>query len=206
LFGNRAQSTFGNPNFAGNYFAMVSVAALGLVLLYHRNWKKGLALAGFGLNLFGMLASFTRGAWIAFGLALLVLILAAWGLLRKNLSWLGTAVLVLVIAAGLLFLTPFGARLIPRVATLQQAETFFKDRGVFWEAGWLTALRYPVSGAGLETLRLSHRPYKTADYLPMEEERKFQYSGLDRAHNEFLDVAAMRVFVGLAAYLWFLVA
>jgi len=65
------------------------------------------------------------------------------------------------------------------------------------------AVHYPLLGSGPETFRLAFRPFISPAYV--EREGSFDtYSNLDRAHNELLDVAAMRGGVGLVVYLFFL--
>ena len=202
----RISSTFGNANFSGQFFAISSLLALGLVLLYRGGWRKLMALAAFGLNLFCLLETYTRGAWIAFGLAiLLVTILGARMFWAQNRSWVSGIVVLVILSLLLTYSLPGtpSTSLLPRLQSLFSDRTFFSSRGIFWQQGLNVAVHYPLLGSGPETFRLAFRPFISPAYV--EREGSFDtYSNLDRAHNELLDVAAMRGAVGLVVYLFFL--
>jgi O-antigen ligase len=204
----RLSSTFGNSNFAGQFFAMAGVVSLGLLLLYHRVWMKLLCLASFGLNLFALLETYTRGAWVALALGLIVLFAAgAWGLIARNRVWLGVIVLLILAALLLTYLLPGTERyaLIPRLGTLFSVDAF-SSRAPYWQEGVNVAIHYPLLGSGPETFRLAFRPFKSPAYLIGEsEETTPRYSNLDRAHNEFIDVATARGLIGLVVFMVFLV-
>ena len=205
----RVPSTFGNSNFSGQFFAISSILALGLLLLYHAGWKKLLALLVFGANIFMLLETYTRGAWVAFGfVALLMIVLGIRVLFYRNRAWVGGIVVLVVLSLFVTYLLPGagGYSLIARLESLFSENMFFRSRGVYWQQGLNVAESYPILGSGPETLRLAYRPLISEAYLEREQVLGEINSDLDRAHNEFIDVAAMRGLVGLVIFLFFLVS
>jgi len=206
---HRVSSTLGNSNFAGQLFAMGGLLAFGLLLHYRRLWVKVLCLAAFGLNVFALLETYTRGAWLAFALGLAILLAAgAWGLLSRNRAWLAGITLLLLLSVLATILLPGTERyaLLPRIGSLFN-EQVFASRSSYWREGLNVALAYPLLGSGPETFRLAFRPYKSAAYIQNEaSEATPSYSNLDRAHNEWIDVAASRGGIGLLLFFVFLAA
>ncbi|MEI6310358.1 MAG: O-antigen ligase family protein, partial [bacterium] len=206
---HRVVSTLGNSNFAGQLFAIGGLLSFGLLLHYRRAWVKILCLAAFGLNLFALLETYTRGAWVAFAVGLVVLFAAgAWILLYRNRAWLIGISLFILLAVSATFLLPGtrGYALLPRLSTLF-SEQIIASRSFQWREGLNVALAYPLLGSGPETLRLAFRPYKSVDYIRYEAGYSTPlYSNLDRAHNEWIDVAAARGGIGLLLFLVFLAA
>ncbi|MCX5970608.1 MAG: O-antigen ligase family protein, partial [Coprothermobacterota bacterium] len=204
----RVVSTLGNSNFAGQLFALGGLLAFGLLLHYRRAWVKVLCLAAFGLNLFALLETYTRGAWVAFAVGLVVLFAAgAWILLYRNRAWLIGISLFILLAVSATFLLPGTGSyvLLPRLSTLF-SEQIIASRSYQWREGLNVALAYPLLGSGPETLRLAFRPYKSVDYIRYEAGYSTPlYSNLDRAHNEWIDVAAARGGIGLLLFIVFLV-
>lgn len=205
----RVTSTFGNANFAGQFYAMSSIAALGLMLLFHKSWKKLLALLAFGLSLLVLLETFTRGAWVSFFITLALLFpLGVWGLLPRNRTWIVSIAIFMAVA---LFLA-YSLAGTENYSFLSRLESFFSEqifdsRLPYWEQGISVAENNLAVGSGPETLRLAFRPFKTEAYLAGEASESAQkYSNLDRAHNELIDIAASRGLIGLAAFAFFLVS
>ena len=205
----RVSSTLGNSNFAGQLFAIGGLLAFGLLLNYRRAWVKILYLAAFGLNLFALLETYTRGAWLAFAVGLVVLLaVGAWILLYRNRAWLIGISLFILLAVSATFLLPGTERyaLLPRLGTFF-SESVFASRSNQWREGLNVALAYPLLGSVPETFRLAFRPYKSVQFIQNEaSESTPHYSNLDRAHNEWIDVAAARGGIGLLLFLVFLAA
>lgn len=69
----RAYSTFGNPNVLGEYLVAVLAMNLMLFALGSNLWRKALLLLPLGINGITLLLTFSRGAWIGFALAFLIM-------------------------------------------------------------------------------------------------------------------------------------
>jgi len=204
---HRVPSTFGNSNFSSQFFAISSILSLGLLLLYHAGWKKLLALLVFGASIFMLLETYTRGAWVAFGFAaLLMIVLGIRTLFYRNRAWVGGIVVLVLLSLLFTYLLPGTGEysLVARLESLFRENMFFQSRGVYWQQGLMVAENYPILGSGPDTLRLAYRPFISEAYLAQEQAQGEINSDLDRAHNEFIDVAAMRGLVGLVIFLFFL--
>jgi hypothetical protein len=69
-FAQRAFSTYGNPNILGGFLTFSIPIALGLALAEKDTRLRMLFWGGFFLNVFVLVASFTRAAWIGGAVAL----------------------------------------------------------------------------------------------------------------------------------------
>ncbi len=70
----RPQATLGNPNHAGAYLAAAAPAALGLLLGRSSLYGRAAAGLAFVLTLAALVVTFSRGAWLAGGVACLLVI------------------------------------------------------------------------------------------------------------------------------------
>jgi len=72
----RAYGTTAHPNHLGGYAAVLALMMLGGCLLAQRRWVQLLAASGLAVGVFLLGLTFSRGAWIGFGLATAYLLLA----------------------------------------------------------------------------------------------------------------------------------
>lgn len=111
----RVSSTFGNPLFAGAYFALVVPVTLGLGTAHVARTRSLLAGAGWSLVLGTQLAAavftLSRGPWVAVSVALLVLLALLWRVsgprpaTRSALVLVAALALVILVGAGVPSLT-----------------------------------------------------------------------------------------------------
>lgn len=203
-WGTSAFSTLGNANFFGSFTAMYLALAAGRYLSAPKGDRgTGFWLAGAGVAYYGLLTSLSRGAWLAAGAALAVAVaamaLARMGLPLRRLASL--ALLVAVLTVGWRLADPMAGR---RVAdfvqdTSQQTGTV-GQRLWIWRGTLGAVAARPWFGWGLESL---------GRVFPQFEPPGRQAAGLtgliiDRAHNDYLQVAVSSGVLGLAAYLWLL--
>lgn len=74
LVSGRANGIFSEPNQLGSFTALGALVALGLALGLRTRRTRMLAALGAAGAIAGMLLSFSRGAWIGFGMGVLVLV------------------------------------------------------------------------------------------------------------------------------------
>ena len=65
---------------------------------------------------------------------------------------------------------------------------------------------YPVLGIGPDTTGIVYQKYLAKVFSVEENDNGFQFPRQDRIHNDILDTTVTRGFIGLATYLWLLVA
>ena len=183
----RATLGFGWPNDLGIFMA------LGIPLcVYTYETARGrgprfLALACLGAALLGLVASFSRGSWLAVVASTVVLLVA--GQRRFVLRiWLGTLVAVLMIEVVT------GGAIIGRV-TSQIGGSFFDQRAALTLAGLLMFQAHPIVGVG-------PGGFGTAlDHYGAQIPWLWDYVG--SAHNSYVHMAAETGLVGLIALLAF---
>lgn len=211
----RAAGTFRQPNPYGGYLGLVAPLAVTLALWTWvgpqawspKAWLARLILAGAAVViLLGVLASWSRGAWLALAVALTATVL---GFSRRA----APAILVsagLVMAAGLVFgladLLP--ASVIGRISELgdylglvdlarvevTDANFSVMERVAHWQAAIKMWADHPWLGVGIGNYAVAYPSYA----LPRWQEP------LGHAHNVYLNFGAETGLVGLVAYgaLW----
>jgi len=210
----RAYGTFEQPNPFGGFMGMMGALLTGLfatLLLeffqLHRKfslWFLGLAVPLL-LTVGALLASWSRGAWMGFGAALLIMVAllprrSGWGLLVLSLLMLGTL--------GLYSADLLPASVLSRMTGFLDYTRFEDVRGVAINdvnyavlermAHWQTALDMWREnfwlGVGFGCYEPAYPDYRLINW-PM---------ALGHAHNYYLNLLAETGLLGLFAYLFFL--
>jgi hypothetical protein len=101
----------------------------------------------------GLVASLSRGGWLAMGLAGLLLLLWAGVAKRSRMAWGVGLLLVLAVGAGAVVLGP------GRVASRLETQKRMVNRPRIWKDAARLAADYPVLGAGAGTFLYSFQPY-----------------------------------------------
>ncbi len=219
----RAYGTFEQPNPYAGYIGTTLALALGIAWglfteisarIRRRGWRwgwkvagaRGLALLGSGIACVGMgtalVMSWSRGAWLGFGAALVMMAMA----LPRRTRW-GIMLVVVILAAliGLYRLGVLPPSLTERLTGFVQDVRFEDVRGVgindtnyavierlaHWQAA-LDMWRYRFwAGVGLGCYEPAYPDFALINWpIP-----------LGHAHNYYLNLAAETGLVGLGAYL-----
>lgn len=213
----RAFGSFGQPNPFGAFMGLVLPLALGAAWGYlneawhkrrHSTWHTDAILCLFYslsalILLLGLLVSWSRGAWLGFGVVGMVLL---W--LAPPRLWQGT--LLLIAASILIGILWFTGRIPPQIAQritdFQQDFTGFQDvRGVVisdenyavverlahWQSALDMAKSHPWLGVGFGNYEIAYPDFALINW-PL---------ALGHAHNYYLNLVAETGLIGLAAYL-----
>lgn len=180
----RAFSVFDNPNMFAAYLAFL-VPAAAYFFLNAKRWTSRLVVFALGVLLAGGLAvTYTRGAWLASAIALLIL-----GLLRDRKVLL--LMLLVMVAAPLLF----PATIVDRVATIGSLDDSSNlYRITIWKAALLMVKDYWASGVGLG-------PVPFALIYPL-----YEIAGTPTVHTHslYLQIMVETGVLGLLIFLWLL--
>ena len=217
----RAYGSFGQPNPFGGYMGLSLPVALSLAIWAWQEIVRGRAVrwqawawalfytAGTALITGGLLASWSRGAWLGAAAGVLVVLV-----LRSRLAAILSGVAVLLLLAGLL-LGAFSPDVIPAPIAQRMADipAYF---------GLTDVLSQPVTDENFSVLeRVAHwvaaqRMWALAPWLGVGPGNYAQVypqvrlpqweDALGHAHNIYLNVAAETGLIGLAAYVAFMVA
>ena len=176
--------TFGNPNFAGSFYGLMSAYLLALVLDSNKNKYLRLASAVLiPLNFLCIVATDTTQGLLVFGLTNSI-VLGFYLKLKLRKNWLlrtfvaTFALTFSVIFAGILQKGPLVDLVYKRSVSL---------RGVYWDAAFNAGLNNFWTGVGLDGLGDWYRRYrslKAATWLPGPD------TVTNSAHNQFLDLFA----------------
>lgn len=209
----RAYGSFGQPNPYGGYLGLILPISLALFVgsfdqRPFLSWRKALALGMLFLTILAaMVMSLSRGAWLGFISAALVIALA-----KSRKTRIVALILVFTIALVALIgmydlipgeiRAPFAAFFTefsvfdPREAFVTPENYSIVERMAQWYAAWNMFLDYPLIGLGIGNFKAFYPEYT----LP-----QFWLAG-QHAHNYYLNTLAETGILGLTAYLLFVVS
>ncbi len=208
----RAFGSFGQPNPFGGFIAMLAPLALCLTLASLLRWQQRrstgnlAAVAGHillsALLVAGLIASWSRGAWLAFASAAILMLLALPRRLLHGLLLTGTALLLvaLVWSAGLLP-ESLSARLVSstadyfafedmRGAPISPSNYPVVERLAHWQAALNMATAHPWLGVGLGNYEFEYEQFRLLNWP----------DALGHAHNFWLNILAETGILGLLVY------
>ncbi|MCC6613328.1 MAG: O-antigen ligase family protein [Anaerolineae bacterium] len=219
----RAFGTFGQPNPFGGFMGLIAplaiTSALSHLLALWRRWRAlrrvdAGALAGLvfygaasAVIALALMLSWSRGAWLGFGVSLAVV---AFALPRRLSLSLGLAAALLIGFGGLYASGRLPASVAERLGTIVEELFSLRDvRGVditpenyavierlaHWQAAVEMATNQPWLGVGLGNYEAAYPAYRLLNW-------KFP---LGHAHNYYLNVLGETGIIGLIAYGAFMV-
>ena len=210
--GDRAASTVGYYLPLAAYLTLMMGATLVLYFRTEGRWERGLWLLALGLMGACWLYTYTRGGVLGVGLALPIVLYLAHrrlGSVRPLLPPLAAVAAALCLAyllspQSMNVINRFGDANVARsLETLPEgADVSVTTRLLMWRDTVPVILERPLLGHGPDNFA---EPFKEHEG---EDLRAFFPNGevIDKAHNEFLQVAATTGLLGLAAYLWLFVS
>lgn len=225
----RVSSTIGNPSFFGAYMLVSIFISFALLLQSfvrneaeddaadqspekskrHPLWlQRSFWIVAAGISTYAMFESGTRGAIIAFGLTV-ALILPATALIWANRSTvkpilLGSAGVLVVFLAGFLLLQVAGLSpgnnlsgtgLMDRIFTTRTDDGSLGPRIYSWEASWHAFTDRPLFGWGPENYSSAFQKHVDVEYFGITGEN------LDQAHAKPIEEFVTKGLIGGVAYL-----
>jgi putative inorganic carbon (HCO3(-)) transporter len=202
----RPDVTLANPDFLGIFLAMLLPVAFAKMVSRRPITTRVLAANLVVVLFFGLLASFTRAAWIGAVVGVVVVLVLRRGRFHIWPFVISASVLVVGFAvfAGIAAARPsnggggIGQALIARIASIADLKSGTENERI---ATWgdtlpLIASR-PIVGYGPDTFGLVY---------PQFERINQRFVLWDKPHEDALGVAASQGIIGLLAYIWILVA
>lgn len=219
----RVFGTFGQPNWLAAY--LISIIFLPLAkILEIRNKKVEirsylLYLISYILLFIVLLFTKSRSGLIGYGIGLIIFSLLNYknNLNKLLISYFLILISFLIFGRGVSATTDKLFTLFSPPTTVRQPLTAdttpfnsldinitpsSKIRQIVWKGAWELAKKYPLFGSGVETFAYSYYNVRPVEHN-LVSEWDFLYN---KAHNEFLNYAATTGFLGLAAYLFFLIS
>ncbi|MEX1184842.1 MAG: O-antigen ligase family protein [Gemmatimonadota bacterium] len=185
---NRATLGFGWPNELGTFFA-VSIPVCGhACVAARRGLPRFLAATGMCVSVLGLIATFSRGSWIALMAGSLILLLA--GEHRFLIRIWTVAVVLLLMSDAIL-----GGAILGRIADTA-ADPLVGQRAALMMVALLVFRENPIIGIGPGGFA------ESLDSFGPQVGWLFNYVGT--AHNAYLDIAAEMGLIGLISFLVFI--
>ena len=215
-------SLIGNPNFLGKYLVII----VPLFIAYYFSARKVtlniIYSAGFMLCLCALILTFTRASWLGFLIEFVIFgLLTGKEILRESKKKIFASMLLICIIASISI-----CALLPKKEgyffndvkdSIHSTFDFKKGTGVatrlfLWEKAIEIIKKRPLVGYGPDTNGLAMQSYnleycmKFNDWKKYMEEGKekikfYNWTVIDRAHNNYLDIAIALGLIGLAAYM-----
>ena len=220
--GSGVGSTIGNPNFLGKYLVLI----LPLCVAYYCTSPSRVAAFSYAVALLtcltALLLTFTRSSWLAFFVGLIIFfLLAGRELFRKYGKQITGAFLIICVILSIFFWVRVPNREKSFFDVVQKKIStsfdFGKGTGVatrlfVWRKTIGIIQERPFFGFGpdahskaMEGFNLEYcLKFNNWSVRKRGDRRVIRFSGLtllDRAHNNYLDIAISQGLVGLAAYL-----
>jgi O-antigen ligase/tetratricopeptide (TPR) repeat protein len=193
----RPFATMGHPNLLGAFLVMAFPLTVEAGRRALARGQRVVAAAFAGVALLatvGVAASVSRGAWLAF-VAALVVLSVGWLAIGERRSGFALGA-VLAGAAVVLVAVGAGAGILGSLAARLRDFTDSASRIHIWTAGWAMFREHPLVGAGLDTFQLAFEAKRTVAYWLVE------WNGSPaKAHNEPLHVLATQGALGGIALL-----
>lgn len=191
-------STIGNQNFLGSLMVMLSSLTFGLSLFY----KKWYYFLFFLIFFSSLLASQTRGCWIAFGIVILGYLF--WIIIYDRAKISGLILVFFVMMISAITLNYSRKNTLSKRTNSIRKEIKIKDeyagsgRLKIWEITWGVIKDHPLFGTGPENLK----PVLKSEYNT-ELNAYYRMKGvtIDKAHNEYLHIAVVTGIPSLLIYL-----
>jgi len=185
--GARMTAAMKYPNDFGAYAALSTMMASGVAIaewVRTRRVTSGIALGIAVVNAVALILTFSRSAWLGFGLAGLVALM----LYRTRYT------VPLVVAAGAV-ITLLPSPYLERLTSILHVHpgSASQERLLIWHSVLQMVHQHPWVGFGLNTFNATFPLYKHLDIM-----------GTPYAHNCFLQLAAELGLVGLVLFVWVL--
>lgn len=198
-------STMGNPNFLGSYLVLTLPIAMDLFIKYKVNY----AAVSFAILFFCLLATMTRGAWIGGAVAIISYLLLIRFYLPDYHNYKSRIIIVLILIVSLLiwFNLQSDGSFLNRIFSITNGFKEGEDidragsgRIFIWKGVINMIKEKPLFGVGIENLAEPFFRINRFEVLKTFGE----FWKVDKAHNEYLNIAATTGIPSLLIYLSFI--
>lgn len=205
----KVSSTMGNPNFLGKYLVLTIPIILSFYLQYPHSFLKYLLATGTLFAFSCLIVTYSRGSWIGFTSGLIMFIFLLFYYTKEKGKELQLILLIFLIP--IIFFNIYNPKVkgfsvaegrglvVQRALSIGELKTGMgvATRIFVWKKGLILISQKPWLGHGPETFEKAFRIYN------LEYAKKFNdYVRVDRAHNNYLDLAFTLGIPGLTAYLF----
>ncbi len=187
-FQERIFSTFGNPNFFGDFLVVMNPIVLAL---FFRKKSFHLLLLWF-LIVFSTVFSYSKGAWIGFGVGIVAFTFLFIGYIL-NISKKKKAVLIVLTSLFVISLVAGGT-----MFQLKKRPDSSSFRIFTWLSCWEMINTHPIIGTGIGTFYLTYPSYRRPQIFFIE---GMHNTESDHPENEYLEVFYDEGIIGIGIFL-----
>lgn len=191
-FGNRIFSTYGNPNFFANYMVLM----LPIIISRFIKTKSIGMLVLAVLDVFCIINTYTKGAWIGFGISSLlfvsIYIYYFTGFNKKIIRWIYISFVVL----GVLIMVG-----VVNYA-MKTSRTSVPFRVATWLSTWEMIETHPLIGSGVGSFRPLYPAYRRPIIFHLEGKHNTE---TDHAENEHLEQILDNGIIGAGIFYWMII-
>ena len=188
-FGERVFSTFGNPNFFGDFLVVMSPIVLAL---YIRKRKFNL-LALWLLIAFNVIQTKSKGAWLGFGAGLLIFTFLYLGFFLNTQKTKVRRILIILAACTILAV---GGGIYQNLKQRTDSASF---RIFTWVSTWEMINTHPWIGTGLGSFYVTYPAWRRPQIFFIEARHNTE---TDHPENEYLEVWFDEGYIGIGLFLW----
>ena len=191
-FGKRVFSTYGNPNFFGNFLVLI----LPIAVAQYLKRKNIILLPLIALDLLCMYATETKGAWLGFAVTFFIFcVFYGYFFLREKLKiskakFLGIAAIIPVLAFSAVIVYSY----------LRPSSVSF--RVATWLSTWEIAETHPLMGIGVGSFKVIYPAYRRPVIFHIEGRHNTE---TDHAEQEHLEQFMDNGILGAGIYFWLIV-
>ena len=186
-FGPRVFSTYGNPNFFGNFLVLI----LPIIVTQYLKRRSVVLLPLIFMDLLCLYATQTKGAWLGFGISSFIFaVFYAYFFLRDRLKISKTAFLALasimpIIAVGVVYQLGNPSSYSFRVNT--------------WLSTWEMIETHPLVGVGVGSFKVVYPAFRRPKIFHIEGKHNTE---TDHAEDEHIEQWMDNGLIGFGIYLW----
>lgn len=187
-FGSRIFSTFGNPNFFGDFLVVMGPITMAMFM----KTKRFHLLVLWLLIAFNVTFTASKGAWLGFGSGLLVFVFLAVGFFSTGAKVKVRRILFVMLAGTLLFV---GVGTYHNLKGRPDSASF---RLFTWQSTWEMIRTHPWLGTGIGTFYITYPSWRRPQIFFIEGKHNTE---TDHPEDEYLEVWYDEGFVGFGIFL-----
>ena len=211
---NQVFGLFGNVNYFAEYIIIPLTLSVPLFFAVKNKIIKIFLFIGILFMGSSLVLTFTRGSYLAFGLALLFILREGITQTFNNHKKLIVFFLLLVIITSAVIFIPnplnergtvlYRIKSRTSIHQLTQGSSISR-RIAIWKFTWMMIEDKPILGSGLGTFQYNSLRYQ-AEFFEQDENRSiYPYGIADKAHNEYLQLWAELGIIGFIVFLWIVI-
>ena len=208
----------GNVGYFAGYLMFPLPVAISLFFVCKNKVKKVLLLIGVLAMGSALLATLTRGSYLALGISSIIMFLLFLSsrdnfFIKENKKILIIVLIAIIITTFLLVIpNPLNkqgtviSKIKSRISvTHLSKDSSLKRREAIWGFSTLMIKDHPILGSGLGTFKYNTLRYQAKFFDQGQNRALYPYGIADKAHNEYLQLTAELGIIGLGIFLWLII-